>query len=311
MADQEEDFDALNINNQSTMLVSVDEDSTMVWDIKAGVRHFTLNPNQKETAPKYGIDLTHLIPERRSNRFNDANFSPDGKWLVTGDNSNMITIWNTETSLKTSTFYGYLSFPPDDGLGFDPNSYWESFSNGLVALKNDVQLSPDGKFAYRAKIGFEVRKWELATGKIVQNYVGHSKVVLDFAVSKKGDLLLTGGGDREVHLYDTKSGELKQKFVGHGSMIWDVGFSNDESKIVTSDASGNVMVWNITTGERIQSIFLSGDRKIIENAYTVKFSPNDLYLVVGNTGGALKRWDIDTGKQVQEFVGHTNVSMDF
>jgi len=307
----EENFTTLNINSESTLLVSVDEDSTVVWGVDSGVRNYTLDARQKETSPKYGIDLTHKIIDRRTDRFNDASFSPNGKFIVTGDNSNMIIIWDAQSGHKVSTFYGYLSFPPEDGLGFDPNSYWESYTSSLVTLKNDVQLSPNGKYAYRSKIGFEVRKWELATGKIVQRYGGHTKVVMDFKLSNDGDRLLTGGGDRLVHLYDAKSGELLKKFEGHRGIIWDVNFSNDNSKIVTSSADGTVKVWDISSGEQLQSIYLSGDRTKVETAYTVKFSPNDLYLIIGNTNGELQRWDIDTGRKVQELVGHTKASMDY
>lgn len=307
----EENFTTLNINPSNSLLISVDEDSAMVWDIKEGTRKYTLDVTQKETSPKYGIDLTHKIADRRSNKFNDANFSPDGRLLVTGDNSNMITLWDVSTGQKVSTFYGYLSFPPEDGLGFDPNSYWEKYKGSLVALKNDVQLSPDGKYAYRAKIGFEVRKWELATGKIVQRYGGHSKVVLGFELSKDGRRLLTGSGDRMIHLYDANTGDLLKEFKGHRDIIWDVSFNHDESKFVSSSSDGTVKVWDITTGEQIQSIFLSGDRTKIETAYTVKFSPNDLYLIIGNTTGELQRWEVDTGRKVQELVGHSKLSMDF
>ncbi len=307
----EEKFSALNISQKGDLLVAVDEDSVIVWDVLKGTKKYVLDKNQKERSPKYGIDLTHKIVERRSDQFNDANFSPDGRWLVTGDNSNIITLWDAKSGKKASSFYGYLSFPPEDGLGFDPNSYRESYASSLLTLKNDVQLSPNGKYAYRSKIGFEVRKWELATGQIVQRYGGHTKVVIDFEVSKDGKMLLTGGGDREVHLYNTNSGELLQQFKGHSGIIWDVGFSNDNSKIVSSSADGTVKIWDIATGKKLQSIYLSGDRNIIETAYTVKFSPNDLYLIIANTAGKLQRWEIDTERKVQEFVGHSKVSMDF
>ncbi len=306
-----ENFSALNITQKGDLLVAVNEDSVVVWDVLKGSKKYTLDAKQKERSPKYGIDLTHKIVERDSDQFNDANFSSDGRWLVTGDNSNIITLWDAKSGKKTSSFYGYLSFPPEDGLGFDPNSYWESFRSSLLALKSDVQLSPDGKYAYRSKIGFEVRKWELATGQITQRYGGHTKVVLDFALSKNGSKLLTGSGDRAAHLYDANTGKLLKVFKGHRDIIWDVGFSNDESKIVTSSSDGSVRIWDIETGKQLNYIYLSGDKMKTITGYTVKFSPNDLYLLVSTTKGELQRWEIDTGKKVQELIGHTNISMDF
>ncbi len=307
----EENFSALNITQKGDLLVSVNKDSVVVWDVQKGIKKYTLDARQKEKFPKYGIDLTYKIIERRSDQFNDASFSPDGRWLVTGDNSNIISLWDAKSGKKMSSFYGYLSFSPEDGLGFDPNAYWESYTSSLLTLKNDVQISPDGKYAYRSKIGVEVRKWELATGQIVQRYGGHTKVVIDFALSKNGSLLLTGSGDRTAHLYDANTGKLLQTFKGHIDIIWDVGFSNDETKIVTSSGDGTVRVWDIKTGKQLSYIYLSNDKTKIATGYTVKFSPNDLYLLVGDTRGTLERWEIDTGKKVQSFVGHTNVSMDF
>jgi len=70
----EENFSALNISQKGDVLVSVDEDSVVVWDVLKGKKNYALNNKQKELFPKYGIDLTYKIVERRSDQFNDANF---------------------------------------------------------------------------------------------------------------------------------------------------------------------------------------------------------------------------------------------
>ncbi len=301
----------LELSKDKSMMMVIDEDSAVMWDVKNQSQLYKLNKNLDPANPKYGLNLLNHVPERSTDQFNDAAFSPDGKWLATGDNSNLITIWDATSGKKISVFYGYLSIPSDDGLNYDPNSYWTSFIWGLVALKNEVQISPDGKYAFRAKVGYEARKWELATGKIVQTYFGHSKGVIIYKLSDDGKYLLTGSADRTAKLWDVASGKEIRTFTGHRSFIFHVDFSHDQTKIVTSSYDGTIKVWDLTGGELLQSIVLSKDPKTIEVGYTVKFSPNDLYLMVAYTHGPLKMIEIDTGREFKELVGHTATTVDF
>jgi WD40 repeat protein len=308
--ESEERIDALKLNPDKSKLIVVDEDSAVMFDVKSQQPLYTLDKNLEPTNPKYGLNMLSRVPERRSDKFNTAVFSPNGKWLVTGDNSNLITIWDAETGEKTSVFYGYLSVPSDDGLNYDPNSYWTSYVWGLVALKNDVQISPDGKYAFRAKVGFEARKWELATGKIVQSYFGHTKGVITFKLSANGKYLLTGSADRTAKLWDVKTGEELRTFDDHRSFIYDVDFSHDQTKILTSGDFGTIKIWDLASGEMVKSINLSDDPKVIKVGYKVKFSPNDLYIIVAYTHGTIKMIEIDTGREFKEFIGHTETTGD-
>jgi WD40 repeat protein len=311
LEDSPERLYALKLSPDKSRMVVVDEDSTVIWDVNNQQMLYTLDKDMALQNPKYGLNLLTRVPERSSDQFNDAAFSPDGQWLATGDNSNLITIWHAATGERVSVFYGYLSIPSDDGLNYDPNSYWTSFVWGLVALKNDVQLSPDGKFAFRAKVGYEARKWELATGKIVQTYFGHSKGVITFKLSTDGQYLLTGSADRTAKLWEVASGKEIRTFTGHRSFIYQVEFSHDEAKILTSSDDGTIKIWDVNNGVLLKTIVLSPDRSKIEIGYTVKFSPNDLYLIVANTHGPLKMIEIDTGREFKEFIGHTATTADF
>ena len=301
---------ALKLSPDKSRLMVVDEDSAVMFDVASQRMLYKLDKKSEPTNPKYGLNILSRVPERRSDQFNDAAFSPNGKWLATGDNSNLITIWDAQSGKKVSVFYGYLSVPSDDGLNYDPNSYWTSYVWGLVALKNDVQISPDGKYAFRAKVGFEARKWELATGKIVQSYFGHTKGVITFKLSADGNLLLTGSADKTAKLWDVKTGEELKTFKGHRSFIYDVDFNHDQTKILTSGDYGIIKIWDVASGEMLRSINLSDDPKVINVGYKVKFSPNGLYLIVAYTHGTVKMIEIDTGREFREFIGHTETTGD-
>ena len=302
---------ALKLSPDKSRMIVIDEDSAVMWDVNNRKQLYKLDKNLRLTNPKYGLNMLNHVPERSSDHFTDAAFSPDGKWLATADNSNLITIWDAATGERVSVFYGYLSIPSEDGLNYDPNSFWTSFVWGLIALKNDVQISPDGKYAFRAKVGFEARKWELATGKIVQTYFGHTKGVITFKLSADGKYLLTGSADRTAKLWDVSSGKEVRTFSGHRSFIFHVDFSHDQTKILTSSNDGTIKIWDMASGDLLQSIVLSKDPNVIEVGYTVKFSPNDLYLMIAYTHGPLKMIEIDTGRQFMEFIGHTATTADF
>ncbi len=301
----------LELTPTKERLLVIDEDSAVVWDIASRQPLFTLNPNQPEQNAKYGLNMLNRIVQRNSDQFNDGAFSPDGRWLATADNSNLVTIWDARNGAKMSVFYGYLSAPADDGLNFDPNSYWSGYVWGLVALKNKVALSPDGQYAFRAKVGYEVRQWELATGQIKQTFYGHTKGVLGFTLSADGRYLLTGSADRTARLWEVATGQQLHTFTGHRSFIYSVDFSNDGSKILTSSDDGTIKIWEIATGKLLKTIRLSDDPKTITVGYTARFSPNDLYLLVTFTHGGFKMIEIDTGREFREFIGHTRVVADF
>ncbi|RLD23242.1 MAG: hypothetical protein DRI71_05800, partial [Bacteroidetes bacterium] len=110
-----ERVEALRLSPNKSKLIVVDEDSAVVWDIISKKQLYKLDMDLAPSNPKYGLNLLNRVPERRSDQYNDAAFSPDGKWLATGDNSNLISIWNASTGEKVSVFYGYLSVPSDDG----------------------------------------------------------------------------------------------------------------------------------------------------------------------------------------------------
>ncbi len=306
-----EHLDDLELSPDKSLLMVVDEDSAVMWDMQAKQPVYTLARNLPETSPKYGLNQLARVPERRSDQFNDVAFSPDGKWLASGDNSNLVTIWDARTGEKVAVFYGYLSIPSDDGLNYDPNAYWTRYVWGLVALKNEVQLSPDGKYAFRAKVGYAARKWELATGKIVQGYFGHTKGVITFKLSADGRYLLTGSADRTAKLWDVATGKALRTFTGHRSFIYHVDFSHDGKKILTSSDDGTINIWELASGKHLKTIVLANDPKVIAVGYTVKFSPNDLYLLVGQTHGTFNMIEIDTGREFREFIGHTATVADF
>lgn len=306
----EENTLSINLSPDGKQMLTVDEDSVVVWDVKSGSFVRSLDPTDTDAKPLYGLNRLQPRPERYTDQFNDAAFSPDGKWIATADNSNLIILWDAATGKRMSTFYGYLSVPGQDELNFDPNSYWEWYSHELISIKNKIALSPDGIHAFRSDRGKVVKRWNLLTGKVDQQYAGHEKAVVSFVLNKAGDKLLTAGGDRTAKLFDVATGQLIRNFKGHRDLIYDVAFSHDESKMLTASRDGWVFILDVETGALVSRILMNPNPNEFTPVFVAKFSPNDLYVFTGVSGGALKLWEIDTGREVKEYIGHTDLITD-
>ena len=116
------------------------------------------DPSQKE-----------IIYSEINNHIWSLDFSPDGKWLVTGDKMGNVKVWNRETKTMTQNLRGHR------------------------ARINNILFSPDGQFLATASNDGSVRLWETAdlnTQPVVLS--GNEGFVFSLAFSPDGNYLLTG-----------------------------------------------------------------------------------------------------------------------
>jgi WD40 repeat protein len=91
-----------------------------------------------------------------------------------------------------------------------------------------VVFSPDGCTALSGSADKTVKLWELATGKVLRTFIGHSKEVTAVAFSPDGRTMLSGGADSKVTLWDITTGTQIQSLVEeHAEEISPVAFSPD------------------------------------------------------------------------------------
>jgi WD40 repeat protein len=79
-----------------------------------------------------------------------------------------------------------------------------------------------------------VRLWDVATGKQVRTFEGHTGSVPGLAFSPDGKRLLTGGHDRTARLWDVATGKEVRKLEGHTDIVSGVGFLPNSRYVVTS-----------------------------------------------------------------------------
>ncbi|MBL7859407.1 MAG: caspase family protein [Cyclobacteriaceae bacterium] len=278
-----DDLSGLAISPDGKKIARATETEIVVWDEATGKVLFTLPASDKE-------------------EFHELEFTRDSKRIIVTSDNNTATLWNIQQGKKEKELTGFLNERDNGGLNYDPNFYWQSAIARYIRFKNTVMISRDGKTLIKGKFGTKVKRWDIATGKAVMEYVGHKKAVLCYDLSKDGKRFLTGGGDGKIVLWDLQTGDSLRVIKSYREPIFDVHFSSDETKIVSSSWDATMKIHDLETS-KLETYF---DFQSY-SAYNLLFHPNNLYLFSARLDNSLQLWEIDTKKEVRNFVGHSDI----
>ncbi|HEY9045555.1 MAG TPA: caspase family protein [Ohtaekwangia sp.] len=278
----EEDLKGIAISDDGKKLARATEKDITVWNEANGQAIATLQAEE--------------------GAFHEITFSHDNKHLFITCDNNTAFSWNIETQKIERTLTGFLNTRDKGGLNYDPNFYWESNIARYVRFKNSLLVSRDGKTLIKGKFGTKVKRWDIATGKTIMEYVGHKKGVLCYDLSKDGRKLLTGGGDGKIMLWDLQTGDSLQVIQSYREPIFDIHFNSDETTAVSCSWDASMKIHDLATGKML-TYFDFGSYSV----YNVLFHPTDLYVITARLDHSLQLWELDTRKEVRNFIGHTDV----
>ncbi len=277
----DEDLKGIAISADGKRLAFATEKNVSVWD-ETGKSIATLPASEGE--------------------FHEIAFTNNSKHVLVTCDNNTAFAWDFSKQKKDIVLTGFLNSRDRGGLNYDPNFYWESAIAKFVRFKNSILISKDGKTLIKGKFGTKVKRWDIATGKAVMEYVGHKKGVLCYDLSKDGRKLLTGGGDGKIMLWDLQTGDSLKVIESYREPIFDIHFNSDETKVVTSSWDASMKVHDLETGKMLTYFDFQS-----YSAYNILFHPTDLYIISARLDNSLQMWEIDTRKEVRNFIGHTDV----
>jgi len=211
-----------------------------------------------------------------------ANFSPDGKRIVTGSWDSSARVWDAESGADLLK------------LGGD---------NGHTAFVNSAVFSPDpaGRRILTASDDGTAKVWDSKTGKVLLTLMGHTDRVRHATYSPDGSLILTSSSDRTARLWDAQTGKpVGKPLKGHEWAILSAAFSADQSRIITGSEDNTARIWDAATGEPLAT--LTGHTARVTS---VTFAPGQRRAVTASQDGTVKVWDSESGEEVLTLDGHT------
>ncbi|MCB0053774.1 MAG: WD40 repeat domain-containing protein, partial [Caldilinea sp.] len=214
---------------------------------------------------------------RWSTPVHDVAFSPDGSFMATGAQDNLVVLWDTapgdvEQWVPLYRLPGHtgwvrkVEFSPD-GRTLASSSWdntarlWDTVAGrtiqSLAGSKGWVYglaFAPDGRSLVTSSIDGYGRIWNVANEQdlMIERAYGVSNDVRIHSLAYSGDgrYLATGGFDNTARLWDAATHEPLRPFL-HYDVVYDVSLSADGSRLLTASADRSAIVWDTATGEPV------------------------------------------------------------
>ena len=181
-------------------------------------------------------------------------FSPDGKHLgVAGGKPTVegevkvfeVPTWKLVFDLKnghSDTVYG-LAFSPEMQLPVPGQKEPDPKDKNPPKLKT----FPAHLIATCSADKF-VKVWNLADGKLVKQFEGHTHHVLDVGWQFDGKLLASAGGDHTVKIWDWEKGEQARTINAHTKQVTRLLFIGKKAEFLTAGGDNAVKRFNTNGG---------------------------------------------------------------
>ena len=220
-------------------------------------------------------------------------FSPDGRYALSGSSDKTLKLWDVATGMEVRTFTGHSK--PVLSVAFSPDGHYALSGSGRDRMKFWGGL-------WEPKEGSEdnaVKLWEVAAGKEVRTFTGHSKPVLSVAFSPDGRYALSGSNDKTLKLWEVSTGREVRTLTGHSEEVRSVSFSPDGRYALSGSYDKDLKLWEVATGMELRT-FTGHSKPVL----SVAFSPDGRYALSGSDDKTLKLWEVATGMEVKTLTGH-------
>ncbi|WP_100401533.1 S-layer homology domain-containing protein [Bacillus sp. FJAT-42315] len=232
------------------------------------------------------INLPEISDLKANGAITTAVFSPDDKFIVTGDSNGYITVFNAATGALVNEWK-------------DENRY--SISKLL--------FSPDGQRIVSIGRDFDeskIKVWDAQTGTLLSTLVLDkygNKVVKDITFNKDGTVLYSVDDSGDVIYWDVFRGEKIIEFTTPSIPV-SLAYNADKKHLAIGQENGSINIRHSETGEYITNKLVNKDSSW--SSTKVKYSADNNTLFFSETSYSSQPHLFDVDNNYQEVVLEEN-----
>lgn len=246
-----------------------------------------------------------------------ADFSPDGKRIVTGLSGGKVLVWDALSGAQIVALEGCtqyvasVSFAPDGnrivaGSADKTARVWDTGSGTqllqLIGHEGSVRaaFSRDGSRIITASTDKTCRIWNSATGTPILVLRGHRGGLTSAEFSPDGKSALTGSLDKTVRQWNAETATQIRRF-DVGRPLQAATLSPTGKRIAVASRTGAAQIIDVTAKAEVLELF---DGETGSNA--IAFSPDGTRIVTASNDMIARVWDSYTGERDLLLTGHQN-----
>ena len=227
------------------VLVWADPSRLSIWEVETGEEVLVLTEHQTLLALS-------------------AAFSPDGKYLLTFFPGETIALRDASTGEILRNFEDIgvrglsFAFAPDGKTalaGTNPGRvYVLDLENGTIMhnfttiqqAPDKIVISPDGKSVLTVDTNDSfILQWDIATGKLLHRFEGHTDDITDVAFLPSGDQFMSTSADTSVLIWSIAGGAPIRRLYGQLDIVSGLDVGDSGNRVMSFGESGGLVLWEI------------------------------------------------------------------
>jgi len=179
--------------------------------------------------------------------------------------------------------------------GESPTGYGKHVVRGVTFRGHSNWVTAavtEGKWLFTGSSDTSVKRWELATGMLLETYRGHQSEVTALEIYEH--CVYSAGREGAILKRDVGSGEVLQWFSGHLSVVRDIVCR--DGTLFSASADGTARCWDIETGAC--SVTLSG-----HGCAVCAIGATEKTIYTGASDGAVRKFEADPDTAGQGWHG--------
>ncbi|UVT17201.1 MAG: WD40 repeat domain-containing protein [Nitrospira sp.] len=126
-------------------------------------------------------------------------------------------------------------------LSFSPDGRYLASGSNTGAMR--IGLDKKTNQGVERRNEDPIRIWDVETGEIVKEFVGHRGAVRSVTFADRGQTLVSGSYDRTVRIWDFERTDNIVTLTAHHDLINSIAVTQDGTSLVSGGDSGDISIW--------------------------------------------------------------------